>query len=284
MHCPVCHHSETKHLFSKNHFWISECDRCHHQFVELEHSAGLVSQIYDDAYFQNGGPGYPDYLKEREILVRHGRKYARLVAKYASPGELLDVGAAAGFILKGFIDSGWSGMGIEPNATMAAYGRKHFGLNLVTATLETFYSNHQFDLISMIQVVAHFYDLHQAFQQARALTKRSGFILVETWDRSSWLAKLLKSRWHEYNPPSVLHFFSAASLDRMLLQYGFCKIATGKPAKWISGQHIKSVLDYNLNNSKSKTINRRILGLIPDRLKLPYPAVDLFWALFKKCG
>lgn len=282
MRCPVCDYSQTARLFFKNNYWINECHRCHHQFAAIAASLDLVEQVYRDSYFQNGGAGYPDYVGEKDILINHGRRYARLLTKYIEPGELLDVGAAAGFILKGFSDSGWSGMGIEPNATMVAYGRNNLGLNLQTAALENFQCDHRFDVISMIQVVAHFFDLHQAIEQARKLTKPNGLILIETWNRDSWLAKLLKSKWHEYNPPSVLHFFSAAGLDQLMIQHGFAKLAAGRPAKRLSGKHAKSILCSNFNKSTIGGLAQRVLRLIPDRLTLPYPAVDLFWAIFKK--
>jgi len=37
----------------------------------------------------------------------------------ATREKVLDIGCAAGFILKGFEDSGWICRGIEPNETMA---------------------------------------------------------------------------------------------------------------------------------------------------------------------
>jgi len=78
-----------------------------------------VARIYDDDYFQGGKAGYPDYLAEADLLRCHGRWYGRLLAKYMQPGRVLDIGAAAGFILQGFQDCGWKGNGVEPNQRMA---------------------------------------------------------------------------------------------------------------------------------------------------------------------
>ena len=55
------------------------------------------------------------------MLYNYGLRYAKIIAKYSKPGKVLDVGCAAGFILRGFKDSGWDVYGIEPNETMAGY-------------------------------------------------------------------------------------------------------------------------------------------------------------------
>ena len=69
-------------------------------------------------------------------------RYAKLISKYTKPGKVLDIGSAAGFILKGFRDSGWICQGVEPNETMAAYGRRYLNLG----SIETLETNEQFDL------------------------------------------------------------------------------------------------------------------------------------------
>ena len=105
-------------------------------------------------------------------------------------GKILDVGAAAGFILQGFIDKGWSGIGLEPNAEIAKTGRDEFGLDIRQGSLENFVTEEKFDLVSMIQVVAHFYEPKKAFENAKNLLNDEGFLLVETWNRESISAKI----------------------------------------------------------------------------------------------
>ena len=64
-------------------------------------------------YFFAGKEGYPNYLDQRDVLCAQGRRYARLLSKYTHKGKILDVGCAAGFVLKGFEQSGWKGYGID---------------------------------------------------------------------------------------------------------------------------------------------------------------------------
>jgi len=142
-------------------------------------------------------------------------------------GKLLDVGAAAGFILQGFTDAGWRGIGLEPNVEMARFGRDKFNLDVRCGSLESFETGERFDLISMIQVVAHFYNPRAAFEKAADLLNENGFLLVETWNRASLSARLFGANWHEYSPPSVLQWFSETGLTQFLKEFSFEKIARG---------------------------------------------------------
>lgn len=279
--CPICQGSSHR-LFNKYTYWIRTCKACSHQFVERHIAVSHVDQVYSDHYFQGGGAGYPDYLAEATLLRQHGQRYARLLSRYVQPGTMLDVGAAAGFILQGFVDSGWQGKGIEPNPRMAEYARTHLNLQVDAGTLEQLSSNDSYDLISMIQVVAHFFDLEQAFQTANLHTNPGGYWLIETWNRESWMARLLGKNWHEYSPPSVLQWFSPRGIRQIAAQYGFHEVAYGRPAKWINGAHAKSLLRYKLKGAPFESVLSKCLKLIPNNFSIPYPAEDLFWILLQK--
>lgn len=278
MKCPLCL-SESKRSFQAKGFWLRDCENCEHRFVETDVCDNHVTKIYDDSYFTGGGAGYSDYLAEGKMLRARGKTYAAIVSKYGETGKMLDVGAAAGFVLQGFIDAGWRGCGIEPNERMAKFGSGNLGLNIENGDFETFKSSHEFDLISMIQVAAHFQNPRRAFQTTANLLKPNGFLLVETWNRASLTARIFGKNWHEYSPPSVLHWFSEKGLSAFLGNFGFERIAVGRPSKKISGEHAKSLLKYRLGeNSKLNSL----LKIIPDRVNFPYPAEDLFWALYRK--
>ena len=280
MDCPICY-SPTHHVFQKYEYWISECENCHHRCVETDLSPEHTHQIYQDEYFKGGGAGYPDYLGEEQILSEHGRRYGTLLKQFTVPGSMLDVGAAAGFLLKGFQESGWKGIGLEPNSSMTSYGRNNLGLHMETGSLENFSTSQRFDLVSMIQVIAHFSDIRKALQKAADITRNDGFWLIESWNRESWVARVLGEHWHEYSPPSVLHWFSPSGLNRLAAQYGFSEVARGRPAKRLNGSHVKSLLGYKLQNSPLGWLQGG-LKIIPDQMVIPYPTFDLFWMLFQK--
>lgn len=266
-------------LFFKDGYEILGCEGCGHRSADTGDRPGHVERVYGDEYFAGGGAGYSDYLAEREILRKHGRRYGRLLQKYMPAGTVLDVGAAAGFVLQGLTDAGWSGRGIEPNPRMSEHARTRLGLRVDTGSLETFQTGERFDLVTLIQVVAHFADLRQAFQVASGITRPGGFWLIETWNRGSWTARIFGRHWHEYSPPSVLHWFTPATLRALAAQFGFQEVARGRPAKWLNGAHAVSLLTHKLGGGR---LLRGVGKMIPKNIPLPYPGDDLFWMLLRK--
>jgi SAM-dependent methyltransferase len=275
MNCPLCN-SESKFAFAVKGYNLRDCLCCLHRFTEISADENHVAEIYDDSYFNGGAAGYSDYLAESEMLVKRGEMYAKIVQKHSDKiGKMLDVGAAAGFLLKGFVNKNWHGIGLEPNAEMATFGRENLNLEIKQGSLEAFETDEKFDLISMIQVAAHFYAPAKAFGKASDLLNKNGLLLIETWNRESLSAQIFGKNWHEYSPPSVLQFFSEKGLSNFLETRGFEKIARGRPSKKISGAHAKSLLKYRLGDNF-------LLKMIPDKINFPYPSEDLFWALYRK--
>ncbi|MFO1127719.1 MAG: class I SAM-dependent methyltransferase [Rhodospirillales bacterium] len=288
--CPLCK-SGSRPVFTIDGYPILDCTVCKHRFVSVVVPSRHVQEIYGDDYFIGGGAGYDNYLSEGEILTQHGRQYAEILARHGAPGALLDVGAAAGFILRGLIEAGWQGQGLEPNRTMAACGLSDVGVEIHCGTIEdvseedlggNVSDHHSYDLITMIQVVAHFYDLDRAFRRASSLTRPGGLWLIETWNRNSVTARVLGRWWHEYSPPSVVRWFDPDELASVVARYGLREIDRGRPIKMIRASHAKAILLHKLPFRVVQRVSAAAMRTIPDHLILPYPAEDLFWALYRK--
>ncbi len=118
MNCPICT-AEFIRLFQKHGYWIRACKTCQHRFAEIQPVQEHVEKVYGDVYFEGGKDGYPDYLAEADLLQAHGRRYGKLLSKFMEPGHLLDVGCAAGFIMHGLQETGWTVEGVR---TQRSYG------------------------------------------------------------------------------------------------------------------------------------------------------------------
>lgn len=268
--------------FEKNGYPVLQCEKCGHRFVKIQDTNNHLDKVYSDEYFFEGKDGYPNYLEEQDILYKYGVKYAKIVSKYVKPGNVLDTGCAAGFILKGFKDSGWNCYGIEPNETMAAYGKDKLDLNITVGSLETFTTNQKFDLVNMIQVIGHFYDIDKALVNTSALVKPGGFVLIESWNMKSMVARLMGKNWHEYSPPSVIHWFSDKTLEQLFKYYGFALVKKGFPSKRINVKHALSLMEDKTPNFIFKKKLVKLLNNSVGKLNVIYPPVDVKWYLFKK--
>ena len=275
---------DEKPLFmNKNGHEIFECTTCGHRFHRVADFKIHLEKVYSDSYFFEGKSGYPNYLDEKEILIKHGNRYAKLMSKYIDkPGKVLDVGSAAGFILKGFENEGWTCYGVEPNKTMAEYGKDEFGFDIQVGDLESYETNQKFDLITLIEVIGHFNDLDIALQKAHSFLRPNGIILVESWNRESLIVKLIGKHWHAYCPSSVVHWFSDKTITELFDFYGFDRLKKGFPFKQIKLKHGIALIDTNTPNFFLK---QRIIKLLTNsfgKLKLIYPPIDVKWYVFQK--
>lgn len=278
LHCPVCGGEGDAWQTLRGHL-ILDCRRCTHRWCAVGDVAGHVDLHYGDGYFQGGGAGYVDYLGQRELQVERGRRYGALLRRHApAGGRLLDVGAAAGFVLRGFVEAGWDGTGLEPNAAMARHGREVEGVDLRRGTLETLEADACFDAVALVQVVAHFPDVDGAMARAARALRPGGLCLVETWDRDSLAARLQGPRWHEYSPPTVLHWFSRRTLAVLAARHGLQPVASGRPLRWLTARHAVSLLAH----VAGAVAPPALLRAVPPGLRLPYPPVDLFWMLLRR--
>ena len=282
MNCTICNSNNTELKFLKDGYRILHCIDCTHVFTDFVPTLTQVNQIYSDDYFFKGGAGYDDYTLEKNMLIRRGEYYAGKITKYVHSGKVLDVGAAAGFILKGFENKGWEGIGVEPNHSMAEYGKNEVEVNILKGTIETVELEDTFDLITLIQVVAHIYDLHNSMRRISGFLKPGGHVLIETWNKDSLTAQFFGKRWHEYSPPGTLNFFGKKSLDQLMANHGFSIVKSGHPRKNIHSKHAKSLIKHKFPKPKRLKWLPGITSLFPGNMILPYPAEDLIWALYKK--
>lgn len=275
---------ERRHVLTKNGYDIKECKKCGYRYTTLDQNIENVNTIYSDQYFFNGQSGYTNYLEEKDMLIRAGKNYAKILKKYIEPGKLLDVGSAAGFIIKGLESMGWDCQGIEPNDTMASYGRENLNLKIATGSLEEFQSTSTFDLITLIEVIGSFYDLDKAMKNVSRLLKKDGLVLVESWDRESLVARVLGKYWHEYCPPTVIHWYSDKTLNDLFSYYGFEFVAKGRPSKRINIRHGLEIMETNSPKFLKKIKIYRFLSRLFGKRNIKYPPLDLKWYLYRKIG
>lgn len=132
-----------------------------------------------------------------------------------------------------------------------------------------------------MQVLPHFVEPAAALHIARRCTAAHGLWLIETWNRRSIAARLRGETWHEYSPPTVLHWFTPRSLDRLVARFGGTLLERGRPNKRIAAGHAKSLLRGRANDGAIDRCLYHLANLIPDRLTLPYPGDDVFFSIYR---
>jgi SAM-dependent methyltransferase len=279
--CPLCR-APAIDWISKHGHSIRECTACAHRFHIPTTTHDHVAQQYGDDYFSGAAHGYEDYLSEESIHRASAAYYVRKLGRWTEPQKHLDVGAACGFFVHEFARGGWDSVGLEPNDRMCQIAEKKFSATMLRGDIASTDIHGDFRLVSMIQVISHLLDPLDAIRRVRRVLQPGGFFLVETWDRKSWAARAFGSNWHEYNPPSVLHWFSRGSLRQSVEQQGFRMLAAGIPRKKISVGRGLSMLRHSSRDSTIGRLATAPLAMVPRALTVPYFLGDAFWMLFQR--
>lgn len=278
MHCPICSATEaTRPHLSVGEYQYVACAECGAVRLAPFPQPAEAAELYGDDYFTAAAHGgYADYAADAAIHRRNGRARLRKLGPPPHPDAVLvDVGCAYGFTLVEARAQGWAPHGVELNeAARAATAAAGFpvagsmaGLGLAPGSVQA---------ITFFQVLEHIPEPLGALREAAELLAPGGQLLIETWDRRSLIARVMKARWQQATPPSVLWLFDEADVRRMCAAAGLELVGWQRSAKWVS----LGLVAGQLANRGSR-LGRAIGGRL-QRVALPYALGDLVTARVRK--
>ncbi len=245
--CPACGCRVRHPLFAPGGYRYVECPGCGLAHLDPLPTDDEARANFPDGYFAGAIPGgYDDYLADEMLHRANARERLALLEQRGAraPGRLLDVGCAHGFFLDEACRAGWRGEGVEVSAGAAEFARTRLGLD-VTDDLAGV-AAHQpgaFDVVTIFQVLEHVGSPAEMLGLARRCLRPSGTLVIETWDRSSLVARALRSHWQDVAPPSVIWLFDRHSLGLLLGTAGFGAGEMHHTAKRVSMRFVASLLD-----------------------------------------
>lgn len=137
--------------------------------------------------------------------------------------EILDIGASNGELLKGFSPycSRLSALDVVKNSEC----EKHINGEYIIGWLEDeglSWSRNPYDLVTVFDVVEHFYDVRKAFKALYGLVKPGGYVLIETGDAESALPRRHGvNAWWYLNRVEHHEAFTQRSLSKIAEEHGF---------------------------------------------------------------
>lgn len=236
--CSLCGWSDTQPLFTKTGFRYSRCPRCDTASLDPLPAETAAEDLYDLGYFTGGVAGaYDDYERDEPIHRVNARKRLRILeeASLTAPGRLVDVGSAFGFFLDEARSAGWEVFGVDISAAARSTASDRFGMETFP-DLESFAegASAAVDVVTFFQSLEHMVHPVRALERARSVLTPHGGLVIETWNRSSLVARLMSSHWHQVTPPSVVHLFNRRSLAALLERSGFSIRIIRATTKYVS--------------------------------------------------
>lgn len=224
--CPVCGGNDLAPSWTVNGYGLSRCARCTHLFVATGVAPGALDDAYERDYYIGDGStrtGYEDYLANAPQRMRGFVQRLRELERYtAGRGRLLDFGCAVGLFVKVAADAGWDAIGLERSAWAADYGRKHFGLTIVSGNGDEGAAfTGQFDMVTMWDVLEHLENPRGVVGRAAEWVRPGGILALNTVDSAAFGARIAGVHWRHLAPPHHLQFFTRESLMHLLQACGF---------------------------------------------------------------
>ncbi len=202
---------------------LVRCTNCGFVFAvdsELDQLTPLYEALEDRAYEQ----GEDFRALQMRWLLEHCRR-ARPEAR-----TLLDVGAAAGLLVREAGGLGIDSVGVEPSHSLATAARSS-GAEVFQGTLpHPALARRDFDIVTCIDVVEHVADPVGLLKDAVRTLAPSGILAIVTPDVGSLAARLLGARWWHFRLAHVC-YFDRKSLDAALEAVGL-RVIVRKRAKW----------------------------------------------------
>lgn len=185
--CPLCGPLETSLVCVQgwfgDDFRVVRCPRCTLMFTNPRPTPEWKSRYYDpafNAYIEAQGRDFLYAQKDSRVPGYH--HLLRFLASRVRPGaSLLDGGCAMGVFVKLACDAGFSAKGCDYSERAVAYGREHFGVDIVPSPIEDVaVPDESFEVVTLLHVFEHLADPNRALAEVRRILKPGGLFLLET--------------------------------------------------------------------------------------------------------
>ena len=237
--CNLCGSHERQPFCPENGRGLVQCQRCGLVYVSPRPDPNELYALYGETYFHNddsGTVGYTNYIRdERNIRQTFAGRLAR-IERFVKPGKLLDVGCAMGFFLSEAAKRGWQVQGLDVSNFAVQYTKEHFGFDVQHGSFSDLeYPEGRYDLVTMWDVIEHVPDPASYVEKVARLLRPGGIFSLATPDIDSIPARLTGKRWVGYKlSEEHVYYFSAATLRRMLDQYGFDVVDVRHVGKYVT--------------------------------------------------
>ncbi|MDO8619148.1 MAG: class I SAM-dependent methyltransferase [Candidatus Daviesbacteria bacterium] len=214
MRCPICNQNKWLKYLSD----LVRCLNCGFIRAQDKYFKINPTEFYGQNYFTSG---YGDYTKEQAALEKNFQDRIQRIRKYQDGGKLLEIGCAHGYFLKS-AQKYYQCFGIDLNPEVTAVTKKNTNAKIFTGDFLTQkFPKNYFDIVCMFDTIEHLKYPEKYLKKVNEILKPNGFIVIETGDIDSLVAKLQGKGWRLIMLPDHLQYFSKSSLIKLLTNSGF---------------------------------------------------------------
>ncbi|MCM8805035.1 MAG: class I SAM-dependent methyltransferase [Candidatus Omnitrophica bacterium] len=195
--CLVCNSVNLRLILKVNEKRIYKCKNCLICFFNpLPEN---LENIYNKRYFESW------YLKIYEQRKNYFKIFFNNIKNYIpKTGKLLDIGCGIGIFLDLMKEKNYDVYGIDISEFAINFCKKR-GFTVYKSFNELNFSEKTFDLITLLDVIAHLKNPIDYLQKCKKLLKRNGILVIKTPLHSDYIFKIAKILLFTGKSNSILH-------------------------------------------------------------------------------
>lgn len=222
--CAVCGAFQF-HMFNYRLYHYHRCPNCWHvttypipdkQTMAEHYARKFISgnyQLLREAS-QEYRQVYNDFIETLTHQLRlHGLNFNGL--------KVLDVGCFTGEFLQMLQSLGADVYGLELQSEAVEIANSNLPGRIMQADVDNAdFPSTSFDIISLLGVIEHVVEPMRVLRRSMELLRPGGFMIIQTPNSASLLARVMRGLWPPYAPIEHVHLFSRQSLECALANLG----------------------------------------------------------------
>lgn len=224
---------------------LKQCTSCGFITADLAMSDEALAALYGEDYFH--GEEYRDYVSEEDSLKDNFRRRIATLQQLIpelKKTDVFEVGCAYGFFLDEVKNDVASAKGIDISSDAVSHARAHKGVDAIAGSYSDYVMDRPVGLVAMWDTVEHLPRPDLFIHKAARDLLPGGHIAITTGDIASLNARFRGKHWRMIHPPTHLHYFSVATLRRMLERNGFEIVHVSHPG---NARNLRSILHFILD-------------------------------------
>ena len=277
--CLVCEKDSLKP--SQKYPGLQVCTSCGFITAITNISDDELAALYRQDYFH--GQEYSDYIRDKAAIQRNFSKRLAVVDKLKNDlhKKLFEIGCAYGFFLDIAQKQFTKAIGADISADAVSYAVNSLGVSAEAGNyLEM--DVEQYDVCCMWDTIEHVREPDKFIKKISTEMSRDGLLAITTGDIGSLNARIRGKKWRQIHPPTHLHYFSVATLSKLLERHGFTVVHVSHPGNLINVDTVLYItLVIQRRRKKLYKWLKRLLGRLGN-LYIPINLGDIMYVIARK--